>query len=78
MSLWSVAFLGSTPIGGPLVGFVGGTLGARYSLGLGAMAAMAAAVFGWTALGRRKKPEPSGEAIPDAATEVSAVASGAE
>ncbi len=78
MSLWSVAFLGSTPIGGPLVGFVGGTLGARYSLGLGAMAALAAAMFGWTTLGRRKKPEPRGEATPDAATEVTAIASGAE
>ena len=33
MSLWSVAFLGSTPIGGPLVGLIGGIFGARYALG---------------------------------------------
>lgn len=47
MSLWSVAFLGSTPVGGPLVGFIGGSLGARYGLGLGGVAALAAALYGW-------------------------------
>jgi MFS family permease len=52
MSLWSVAFLGSTPIGGPLVGFIGGSLGARYALGLGGVAALAAALYGRLA-GRR-------------------------
>ena len=56
MSLWSVAFLGSTPIGSPIVGFIGGTLGARYALGLGALAALTAALFGWTALRGRKPP----------------------
>jgi MFS family permease len=50
MSLWSVAFLGSTPIGGPLVGLVGGTLGARYALGLGGLAALAAWLYGRLAL----------------------------
>jgi MFS family permease len=46
MSLWSVAFLGSTPIGGPVVGLVGSSLGARYALGLGGVAAVAAALYG--------------------------------
>jgi MFS family permease len=55
MSLWSVAFLGSTPIGGPLVGFVGGHVGARYGLGLGAVAALAAAAYGWAALRRNRR-----------------------
>lgn len=50
MSLWSVAFLGSTPVGGPLVGLVGGQLGARFGLGIGAMAALAAAAYGWSRL----------------------------
>lgn len=50
MSLWSVAFLGSTPIGGPLVGFIGGSLGARYGLGVGGVAALAAALYGWSRL----------------------------
>jgi MFS family permease len=50
MSLWSVAFLGSTPVGGPLVGFVGGAVGARYGLGIGGVAALAAAAYGWSRL----------------------------
>ena len=35
MALWSVAWLGSTPIGGPIVGWVGQTFGARWSLIIG-------------------------------------------
>lgn len=50
MSLWSVAFLGSTPVGGPLVGFVAGELGARFGMGLGGVAAVVAAVYGWSRL----------------------------
>jgi MFS family permease len=53
MSLWSMAFLGSTPIGGPLVGFIGGSLGARYALGVGGLAALAAAIYGRLALRRQ-------------------------
>lgn len=53
MSLWSVAFLGSTPVGGPVVGLVAGALGARYGLGLGAVAIAFAAAFGWWSLRRR-------------------------
>ena len=60
MSLWSVAFLGSTPLGGPLVGFIGGSLGARYGLGLGGVAALAAAGYGWTRLRRDGAIRPVG------------------
>jgi len=35
MALWAVAFLGSTPIGGPIVGWVSEWLGGRAGLGLG-------------------------------------------
>ncbi|HUJ64180.1 MAG TPA: MFS transporter [Acidimicrobiales bacterium] len=59
MSLWSVAFLGSTPIGGPLVGFIGGHLGARYGLAIGGLAALTAALYGWIAL----KPRPARTAV---------------
>lgn len=52
MSLWSVAFMGTTPIGSPLIGFVAGTLGARYGLGLGGVAALAAGAFGLAVFGR--------------------------
>jgi MFS family permease len=52
MSLWSVAFLGSTPVGGPLVGLVGSHLGPRYGLGVGGVAALLAALYGWSRLRR--------------------------
>lgn len=48
MSLWSVAFLGSTPVGGPLVGFIAGRYGPRFGLGVGALAALLAAAYGWS------------------------------
>jgi MFS family permease len=43
MALWFVAFQGSTPIGGPIVGLVMGWLGARAGLGLGAVTCFVAA-----------------------------------
>ncbi len=62
MSLWSVAFLGSTPIGGPLVGLIGGSLGARYALGVGGVAALVAAAYGRATLRRRRRqPPPAAE-----------------
>lgn len=47
MALWSVAFLGSTPIGGPVIGLIGGLAGPRFALGVGAGAAILAAGYGW-------------------------------
>ncbi len=41
MALFSVAFLGSTPIGGPIVGWVSEQLGARAGLWLGGLATLA-------------------------------------
>ena len=46
MSLWSIAFLGTTPIGGPLMGGLGEHAGARWALLAGGLAALAAAGFG--------------------------------
>ena len=42
MSFWTVAMMGSTAIGGPIVGLVGEHLGARYSLLLGGVSALIA------------------------------------
>jgi MFS family permease len=50
MSLWFVAFQGSTPIGGPIVGWVMALLGARAGLGLGAAACLAVAAAGLAAI----------------------------
>ena len=50
MSFWSIAFLGSTTIGGPLVGWFAEVAGARWGLALGGLAALAAAAFGMVTL----------------------------
>jgi predicted MFS family arabinose efflux permease len=42
MALFGVAFLGSTPIGGPIVGWVSESFGPRAGLGIGAVAALVA------------------------------------
>jgi MFS family permease len=52
MSLWFVAFQGSTPIGGPIVGALMGTLGARAGLGIGALTIALVACGGAVALRR--------------------------
>jgi MFS family permease len=50
MSLWFVSFQGSTPIGGPIVGAVMGTFGARAGLGLGAVTCFVVAALGALAI----------------------------
>jgi MFS family permease len=50
MSLWFVAFQGSTPIGGPLVGWVMARSGARAGLGVGAITCLLVALMGLLAL----------------------------
>jgi MFS family permease len=50
MSLWFVAFQGSTPIGGPIVGAVMSGFGARAGLGLGAATCFVVAAAGAVAV----------------------------
>jgi MFS family permease len=52
MALWAVAFMGSTPIGGPLIGWITSSAGARVGLGVGAASCFAAGLIGWLALRR--------------------------
>jgi MFS family permease len=56
MSLWFVAFQGSTPIGGPIVGGVMAIMGPRAGLGLGAVTVALVALAGMVALRRRQVP----------------------
>jgi MFS family permease len=53
MALWFVAFQGSTPIGGPIVGLTMELGGARAGLGLGAVTCLVVAALGALALGGR-------------------------
>ena len=46
MALWAVAFLGSTPLGGPITGWIAEHVGPRWALALGAGAALVAAAYG--------------------------------
>lgn len=57
MSFWSIAFLGTTPIGGPLMGAVGEHAGARTALFIGGLAALVAAGVGLMAVNRTRAQE---------------------
>jgi MFS family permease len=46
MSFWSVAWVGSTTLGAPIVGWFAEVAGARWGLGIGAISALAAAAIG--------------------------------
>ena len=56
MALYSVVFLGSTPIGGPIVGWLAEVAGPQSGLVLAGVAAIAAGIGGWIAFGRRRDP----------------------
>jgi hypothetical protein len=55
MALYSVVFLGSTPIGAPLVGWIAEVAGPRAGLLLGAAAAIVAAIGGAAAFTRMSR-----------------------
>ncbi len=52
MSLWFVAFQGSTPVGGPVIGGVMAVAGARAGLGIGAVTCLLVGLAGWLSLRR--------------------------
>jgi MFS family permease len=73
LALQAIVFLGSTPIGGPVVGAVAEALGARFGIGLGALAALGAGTYGLLTVHRSRVLQTSDavttEAIADAATD---------
>ncbi len=54
MALWAVAFMGSTPLGGPLIGWITSLWGARAGLGVGAVSCIVAAAIGWLTIRRHR------------------------
>jgi hypothetical protein len=56
MALFAVAFLGTTPIGGPIVGWVAQATDPRIALALGGVVAVTAAIVGARSL-RRNAPQ---------------------
>jgi MFS family permease len=52
MALWALAWLGSTPIGGSLVGWIGQDAGARWSLVVGGLPTIACGLLALPVLTR--------------------------
>ena len=52
MALWALAWLGSTPIGGPIVGWIGQSAGARWALVIGGAAALISGLLALPSLNR--------------------------
>jgi MFS family permease len=59
MSLWFVAFQGSTPIGGPIVGWIMAVIGPRAGLGIGAVTVLLVGLGGLVAMRRLRLPRPA-------------------
>jgi MFS family permease len=57
MSLWAIAFMGSTPIGGPIAGLITEQWGGRAGLFLGAGACILAAGYGAVTVRRTRRSE---------------------
>jgi MFS family permease len=80
MALWAVAFLGSTPIGGPLIGWVIAQSNARVGLAIGGVSCFLAAGLGFIARARlksdRHKVATPAEIEPGDVEEVQALAAG--
>jgi predicted MFS family arabinose efflux permease len=63
LALQAIVFLGSTPIGGPIVGAISERFGARYGIAIGAVATLAASAFGFAVVRRNANALPA-EPIP--------------
>ncbi len=70
MALWAVAYLGSTPVGGPIVGVVSQHFGGRAGLALGAVACLIAAAMGAVARSRSRRAEILGRDVVEKLPEV--------
>jgi MFS family permease len=79
MALWGLAWLGSTPIGGPIVGWVGQQAGARWSLIIGGLPTVICGLLALPAMTRidRRSAAAAGSTVA-AGDATAAVADGAE
>lgn len=72
MSLWSVAFVGSTPIGGPLVGWISGSSGGRAGLATGAVSCLVAAGLALAHARRHSSSDSSDRPVEESTGELAA------
>ncbi|MPZ88054.1 MAG: MFS transporter [Nitriliruptorales bacterium] len=78
MALWGIAMMGTTPIGGPLIGRIAETAGPRFALGLGGVATMIGAIALFVHLLRRRVPDFAGPVPPDISASAIDTAAGAD
>lgn len=55
MALWSIAFQGTTPIGGPLIGYLSDKTNPRIGLAAGGVSCLFAATIGWLVFRRSRQ-----------------------
>ena len=67
MALFSMSLLGSTPIGGPIVGWIGEHIDPRVALLVGGVAALLASGYGAMALRRERAVRPAPDEAQDRA-----------
>ncbi len=70
MALWSIAYMGSTTIGGPLVGWVGEAFSPRLALAVGGVAALSAAAIGYLTLSKERAPIEVTDEVAESAEEM--------
>jgi MFS family permease len=61
MALWALAWLGSTPVGGPIVGWIGQEAGARWSLVVGGVATLVCGIAVLPALSKIDRKASAGD-----------------
>jgi MFS family permease len=61
MALWALAWLGSTPVGGPIVGWIGQEVGARWSLVVGGVATLVCGIAVLPALSKIDRKASAGD-----------------
>jgi len=64
MALWAIAFQGTTPIGGPLIGWITATAGARVGLATGGVSSALAAALGVVAMYRIRRRSANAQPSP--------------
>ncbi len=65
LALQAMVFLGSTPIGGPIVGWISQRFGARYGLLVGALATLAAGMYGLLVVRRERAIPVTDDVVPE-------------
>lgn len=73
LALQAIVFLGSTPIGGPILGTICERFGARYGLALGGLATLGAAAYGLLVVRRAQALVVTDDVITEAVADVASV-----